>query len=680
MGVAATGYSAVRAYHDRQEAEIFVGLDGISRSLLRSAGQWAQERGMTNAALNAPEVLAAGRRSEIDSGRAASDEAFRDAVRRLRDVAAMKTAERRISEAERAFAELESLRRKADANLVKPRAERDPELVKTFAPAMTDLIATAATNLRLTLETLTSSPSAAMARLVGLRHLTAEMAENAGRERALLGGLISSNAKLAADSIGRMATFRGHVELAWETVAPIADRTDVPAAIAKAIKAVNEDYFETYGTLRAEILATGPSGDYKIGGPDYVSRATTAINSILRLAEAIGLEADAEAAAQAATGASNLAVSAAMLVASLGLAILSFWVAVARIVRPLSALTGAMGELASGNFAVVLPGLGRKDEVGDMAQAVEVFKVKAEQKAHEAAEAKIRQDQIAAEQGRADMHRLAGQFEAAVGEIVEAVSSASTELEASAGVLNATAARAQKLAVTVADGSEEASANVQSVASATEQLSSSVNEIGRQVQDSARMANEAVDQVRQTDGHIGELSQAAARIGDVVELIDQIASQTILRALNATIEAARAGEAGRGFAVVASEVKALAEQTAKATGEIGQQITGIQAATQESVAAIRGIGSTISRLSEIAAAIAAAVEEQGTATQEIARNVQQAAKGAQQASTNVGEVERGAAETGASSSQLLSAAQTLSRDSSRLKLEVGKFLSAVRAA
>lgn len=680
MGVAATGYTAIHAYHERQEAEVFVGLNGISQSLLHSAGQWARERGITNAALNSPEVLPADRRTEIDAVRATSDQAFRDAIQHLRGVTAMKGAEQRVSEAERAFQNFENLRRRVDANLAKPGPERDGEVIEAFAPAITELIELAANRPRLTLETLTSSPSAAMARLIGLRHLTAEMAENAGRERAFLGGLISSHAKLAADGIGRIATFRGHVELAWETVAPIVDRTDIPAALARAIKSVGEDYFRTYGALRAEILAAGPSGDYKIGGRDYVSRATTAINSILALADAIGAAADAEAAEQAKTSASNLIVSTLILFASLGLTLLSFWVAVSRIVRPLSALTGAMGELAGGNFAVVLPGLGRKDEVGDMAHAVETFKVRAEQKAREAADAKIRQDQIAAEQRRAEMHRLAGQFEAAVGEIVDAVSSASTQLEASAGTMNLTAARAQKLAVAVADGSEEASANVQSVASATEQLSSSVNEIGRRVQDSARMAHEAVDQVRLTDGHIDGLSKAVATIGDVVELIDQIAGQTNLLALNATIEAARAGESGRGFAVVASEVKALAAQTAKATGEIAQQITGIQSATQESVAAIRDIGGTISRLSEIAAAIAAAVEEQGAATQEIARNVQQAAKGTQQASTNVGEVERGAAETGASSSQVLSAAQMLSRDANRLKLEVGKFLNAVRAA
>ena len=350
------------------------------------------------------------------------------------------------------------------------------------------------------------------------------------------------------------------------------------------------------------------------------------------------------------------------------------------IARPMRALSVSMEELAGGNFSVVLPGLGRKDEVGDVAGAVEKFKVVSEKKARDEAEAKIQQDQIAARQRKAEMMKLADEFEGAVGEIVETVSSASTELEASATTLTATAERSQELTTAVAAASEEASTNVQSVASATEELSSSVNEISRQVQESARMATDAVGQARTTNDRVSELSKAAARIGDVVELINTIAGQTNLLALNATIEAARAGEAGRGFAVVASEVKALAEQTAKATGEIGQQITGIQAATQESVTAIKEISSTIERLSEISSTIAAAVEEQGAATQEISRNVQQAAQGTQQVSANITDVQGGAAETGSASSQVLSAAQSLSSDSNRLKLELGKFLNTVRAA
>ncbi|AUC95904.1 methyl-accepting chemotaxis protein [Bradyrhizobium sp. SK17] len=349
------------------------------------------------------------------------------------------------------------------------------------------------------------------------------------------------------------------------------------------------------------------------------------------------------------------------------------------VAKPIRAVVELLQQLANGNYEVAVHGTDRRDEVGDVAKTALVFKDNGLAKIRMEREQKDAEARAAA-QRRADMLQLADGFERAVGEIVETVASASTELEASATTLTSTAERSQELATTVAAASEEASTNVQSVASATEELSSSVSEISRQVQESARMAGDAVDQARATNDRVSELSKAAARIGDVVELINTIAGQTNLLALNATIEAARAGEAGRGFAVVASEVKALAEQTAKATGEIGQQISGIQAATEASVNAIREIGATIERLSEISSTIAAAVEEQGAATQEISRNVQHAAEGTGQVSANIAYVQRGATETGSASTQVLGAAQSLSGDSNRLKLEVGRFLDSVRAA
>ncbi|NEV02272.1 methyl-accepting chemotaxis protein, partial [Bradyrhizobium uaiense] len=380
--------------------------------------------------------------------------------------------------------------------------------------------------------------------------------------------------------------------------------------------------------------------------------------------------------------ASNYGSALMMVAAILGIAILISVGVSLYTVRDISAgiasIVSPMQALGRGDLTAQVPHQGEKTEIGAMADALQVFK--------EALVAKRAADEAAAADAEAKIERgrrvdtITRNFEQMIGEIVQTVSSASTQLEASASTLSSTARRSQELTTSVAAASEEASTNVQSVASATEELSSSVTEISRQVQESARMAGDAVGQARTTNDRVSELSKAAARIGDVVELINTIAGQTNLLALNATIEAARAGEAGRGFAVVASEVKALAEQTAKATGEIGQQIAGIQTATQESVGAIKEISSTIEKLSEISSTIAAAVEEQGAATQEISRNVQQAAQGTQQVSANITDVQHGANETGSASSQVLSAAQSLSGDSNRLKLEVGKFLEAVRAA
>jgi methyl-accepting chemotaxis protein len=348
--------------------------------------------------------------------------------------------------------------------------------------------------------------------------------------------------------------------------------------------------------------------------------------------------------------------------------------------RPMIAMCKAMRELAGGNFDVVLPGLGRKDEIGEMAGAVEEFKMQAIAKAERDTAAQDAQNKASSAARRAELIRFADEFEAAVGAIVSNVSASAVQLESAAGTLTRTAETTQSLSGQVAGASEETSSNMQSVASATEQLSTSVEEIGRRVRDSNRIAEAAVLQAQQTDGRIGKLSRAAQEIGDVVKLITAIAEQTNLLALNATIEAARAGDAGRGFAVVASEVKSLANQTAKATDEISSHISGMQGATQESVAAIKEIGGTIAQISDIAQSIAGAVEQQNSATQEIARNVQNVAQGADEAAANIMQVNRGAAETGSASADVLSSARALSTESTRLREELDRFMANIRAA
>jgi methyl-accepting chemotaxis protein len=375
----------------------------------------------------------------------------------------------------------------------------------------------------------------------------------------------------------------------------------------------------------------------------------------------------------------QLTLTAVLLVVALIGIVVSFLIG-RNISRPVVAMSKAMHQLAVGNFDVQLPGLDRNDEVGQMAHAIEDFKVQAIAKAERETADREAKNHEAQAARRIELHQLAERFETAVGNIIENVGSASSELENSAIILTKSSAATQQLSTVVAAASEETSANVQSVASATEEMASSINEIGRQVADSNRIANEAVDQAQKTDARIAELSLAASRIGDVTKLITTIAEQTNLLALNATIEAARAGDAGRGFAVVAQEVKALAAQTAKATSDISTQITGMQAATQDSVQAIKEIYGTIGQVSEIAGAIAAAIEQQGAATQEIARNVQQAALGSNQVAASIADVNRGAGDTGSASAQVLSSAQLLSNENKRLKAEMVKFLATVRAA
>ncbi|MBI5262688.1 MAG: methyl-accepting chemotaxis protein [Bradyrhizobium sp.] len=411
-----------------------------------------------------------------------------------------------------------------------------------------------------------------------------------------------------------------------------------------------------------------------------VASAYTAHRAIID--EIVKQTTDANAATEAEATASLRSFSIALWSVS-GLAILIVMAGVVGVgfgvVRPITGMTGVMKKLAEGDLAVSIPFISRKDEVGAMAHALEVFRENAQRVRQMEAEHDSMKERAEADR-KAAMTRVANELEVSIGRIARVVSSASSEIDAAAATLTRTAEATQGLSSNAASASEQSSQNVNSAAAASEEMAASVSEIAKQVEEASRIARAAVSQAEQTNERVAELSQAAGRIGEVVKMITNVADQTNLLALNATIEAARAGEAGRGFAVVATEVKALASQTAKATDEISSQIAQMQDATAESVGAIKEISATIARISEISTAISAAVEEQGAATQEIARNVSQAACGASEVASSIGQVNRGAVDTGAAATQVRSTSAALLKESNRLSQEVDKFVAAIRAA
>jgi len=659
------------------QSEAGMSLVRASRALLQTLYATRLERGTTLQFLAADEPISAETMSGLfaDRQRAVVGMAEATALVGNLDLPAVKAT---LGPLQAAYARVERLRPRVDAAVTVSKAQRDgavtPEAQAAFLAMLDTLTAT------------TDAVDAAIPRSDMILERDLALKRAAWATRMAVGAIslriqtsLSAGTPWSPSETVAAAEERGRLDATWKAVTENAN--DLSHQVRAAFEKARANNFEGAPLARRLAVSTALAQHEppRITLQEARKLDTPEGATLVDLAYAALDEMIARAGTLAQEARSGLVRNVAALLVSTLLVSLGLFALIRYVLRPIRTMTGTMQALADGDALVAVPLSDWGNEVGSIARTVQVFKdnlIRTRALERETAQARL----AAEEQRKAGMRQMAESFETAIGGIIGQVSASATELQATAQTMTATATHTASQSTTVAAAAEQAASNVNTVAAAAEELGTSVQEIGRQVDGSAKLALGAAAEAGQTATLVQELSGAVARIGDVVGLISSIAGQTNLLALNATIEAARAGEAGRGFAVVAAEVKALAEQTAKATEEISGQIARIQASTGGAVTAIDSITARIQEISGVATSIAAAVQQQGAATQEIVRNVGQAAQGTGEVTSNIAGVADAADETGKAAARVLGAATDLSRQSETLTAEVARFLDTVRAA
>jgi methyl-accepting chemotaxis protein len=672
------GMSMSSAWQQQATAQRRMEVGSITRHLFLAMQNVRIERGTVSAALIEGESIDSATWRDIQNLRARSMPALAEALDMLFRLD-FTDRDRWLAELRTKSAAVETIRANADEILRNPRLGTNREVNDKWVATVGALVDRMdALSGRLSSGVRLNDPF--FDQMMTVKQLAWGIRSDAGAERLMIGDALAGGSKVSGDWPRKITELRQRVSTTWAVLLNFVDDPQTPQSLLDSIAEAKEAYFNRYIRDRDEVYRSLIADDSsRIASRTWIQESNPALESLIGVANTAVDLAQAAAERVSADARRHFLYQGLLVLVAVMIGFLGLFKIRRNVIGPIVTLTVAMRELAAGDTGIEIPNTTRRDELGAMARAVEIFK----QAAIENARLRVEQDQISARSNtvkQAAAVQLTKAFDAKVGKLVQSLKTSAREMEGTARSMSETAEEAGQVSKLATAFAEQTSTNVREMAAATDKFATSAREIGARVSTSVNLVGKAVEDTRRTDRAVGILSQRSERIEQIVKLISDIAAQTNLLALNATIESARAGQAGRGFGVVASEVKTLAAQTAKATEEIASHVAQSQEATRDVVGAIKGVGSTIEQLHLIASAIAAAVEEQHAVAQEIARSVAEAASGTHEVTINISHVRQAADHTGSASSQVLAAATALSQDSSELSREVELFLASVAAA